>query len=120
MAKGPEAQTQKLILDWLAAEHILAFRMNSGSVVSEYKGKSRLLSFGVPGMSDILAFPKNNRVVWSNYDHSKETYACWIEVKAPKGKQSELQKSFQAQVQEQGHMYVLCHSLEDLKEALRG
>ncbi len=120
MSKGPEALTQKLILDWLAANHVLAYRMNTGAgKFSNADGKERFMKFGVPGMADILAFPRNNRIVWSNYDHSKETQVCWIEVKAPKGKQSDLQKSFQAQVQECGHMYILAYDLDIVKAALR-
>jgi len=60
---------------------ILAFRMNTGAVHSEYKGN-------------------------------------WIEVKAPKGIQSELQRSFQLQVESHGHRYILARSLEDVTSLL--
>ena len=108
MDKCTEAQIQKAIMDWLQAKGILAFRMNTGAVHSEYKGKSRFMRFGVLGMADLVAFPMRGiypRVVW-------------IEVKAPKGVQSELQKSFQKQVEDHGHRYILARSLEDVTSLL--
>jgi hypothetical protein len=114
----PEGMVLKQILDWLAAKHILAFRMNTGAVASEYKGKQRFMRFGTPGMADILAFPPNKRIVWSNYDHSRETNVLWIEVKSEKGKQSELQKSFQKQVENYGHKYVVARGITDVNEVL--
>ena len=110
----PEGQIQRLVLDWLAAKHIFSLRMNSGVL----KGSSgRPVTFGVPGMADILAFPVDH------FPKQDGTYLrfvepTWIELKAPKGKQSELQKSFQAQVEAEGHRYLLVHSLEELEARL--
>lgn len=117
-----EAQTQRLILDWLAAKGILAFRMQSGATVSSYKGKTRLVRYGTPGMSDILAFPElwiegQNSI--GRQDEVRAPVPVWIECKALKGKQSELQKSFQQQVEAHGHRYVLAYSLEDVIAALQ-
>lgn len=100
-----ESQTQKAILDWLAAQRILAFRRNVG--VHEVEG--RKVRYGVPGEADIEAFPVQGGYIMPT----------WIEVKAIKGKQSELQKSFQAQVESHGHRYVIARRLEDVQEALR-
>jgi hypothetical protein len=36
-----------------------------------------------------------------------------IEVKGPKGKQSEYQKKFQRRLEDAGGKYILAHSLED-------
>lgn len=55
-----ESAIQKAILEYLAARHILGFRMNTGAMKGEYKGKQRFMRFGVAGMADILAFPGNN------------------------------------------------------------
>lgn len=114
--RATEAQIQKSILDWLAAEHILAFRMNSGAVKSEHNGKQRFFRFGTPGMADILSFPfvltcRND--VGFGID-----MIFWIEVKDEKGKQSELQKSFQEHVESYGHRYILVRSLEEVKKQL--
>lgn len=38
-----------------------------------------------------------------------------IEMKAPKGRQSEAQKVFQKEVQKHGNKYVVCYSLEDFQ-----
>jgi len=43
----------------------------------------------------------------------------WIECKAAKGKQSELQKSFQEQVEREGHRYIVARSIEDVEQALK-
>jgi len=42
----------------------------------------------------------------------------WIECKTPKGKQSEAQKSFQIQVEEQNHTYIVARSIEDVEKWL--
>jgi hypothetical protein len=108
-----ESQTQRAILDYLAAKHILAFRMQTGSSVRSYGGKTRAIHFGVPGMADILAFPH------SGVDRHGTWCDCirptWIECKAPGGRQSDLQKSFQAQVEAEGHSYILAFSVDDLE-----
>lgn len=115
--KGPEAQTQKLIMDWLAANHVLAYRMNTGAgKFSNADGKERFMKFGVPGMADILAFKYQHRHPAEGGCYSQ---VFWIEVKAPKGKQSEMQASFQKQVEADLHTYVLAYSLDDVIEAMR-
>lgn len=113
-----EKDVQKAILDWLAAKRILAFRMNTG--VADYNG--RKVAFGVPGMADIVAFPPlmvNYGCEACNTIYTSPMYRpYWFEVKAPKGKQSELQRSFQEQVESHGHRYILAKSLDDVIEAL--
>lgn len=110
-----EAQIQRQILDWLAARGILAFRMQSGATMSSYGGKTRMVRYGVPGMADVLAFGEvydpGPNVIWPT--------PFWIEVKGHKGKQSDLQKSFQSQVEDHGHVYLLAYSLDDVIKALR-
>lgn len=131
----PEAQVQKLILDWLAAKRIFAIRINVGAM----KVDNRFVRFGAPpGTADILAFPiavprcpqkrgdgcltraKSHEWLCTNcsIELLPVSLPTWIECKAPKGKQSELQKSFQAQVESHGHRYVLAKTLEDVKEAV--
>lgn len=106
-----EKWIQAAILDWLAAKHILAFRMQVGTAQID----KRFVRFGTPGMADILAFRTSGvdpRGTWCEY-----IQPVWIECKAPDGKQSPLQKSFQQQVEEQGHRYVLARSIEDVEAA---
>jgi hypothetical protein len=131
-----ETQIQRQILDYLAARHILAFRQNTGAVASEYKGKKRFMRFGTPGMADVLAFPQISSWVYALgkqliYEPKKapeianaciqvdSTVPLWLEVKAEKGKQSELQKSFQAQVESHGHRYAVVRSIEDVEALLK-
>jgi hypothetical protein len=105
-----ESHIQKSILDYLAARHILAFRMNSGVANID----KRFIRFGVPGMADILACPQH-----LCDDGDWRPVFLWLECKAPKGKQSELQKSFQTQVVEAGHFYAVVRSIEDVEAELR-
>ena len=97
-----ESELMHLVLDWLAAKQILAFRMNTGAM----KMEKRFVKFGVPGMSDILAFPQFTQ---GEYDYP---YPLWIECKVGRNGQSDLQKSFQKQVEREGHKYILCYTLE--------
>ena len=102
-----ESELLRLVMDWLAAKHIMAFRMNVGAVKTE----QRFFRFGVSGMADILAFPRDIT--------STGGYGCirptWVELKVGKNGQSDLQKSFQKQVEREGHKYILCYSLECLE-----
>ena len=110
-----EGPIQAAILQWLAAEHILAFRMQVGAV----KLDNRFVRFGTPGMADILAFPKLKST--DGLHVVLMTFICplWIECKAENGKQSELQKSFQAQVEREGHRYLVIRDLQELIDALK-
>jgi hypothetical protein len=98
----PESQVLHAILDYLAAVRILAFRQNVGIATFGVEGATRHVPYGVLGMADIVAFPKNRPVLW-------------IEVKTAKGIQSDLQKSFQRQVEEYGHEYLIVRSIDDLE-----
>ena len=118
----PEGALLRLTLDLLAAEHIFALRMQTGATVSTYKGKTRMVRYGVPGMGDVLAFPHNPVVLWKGvapYETIVDRFLpTWLEIKAPDGKHSDLQKSFQAQVEAEGHKYCVCRSIEDVRAAL--
>jgi hypothetical protein len=127
--RTPESLVLHAILDYLAAERVLAFRMQTG--VAEIEG--RRVVFGTPGMADILAFQEcNGGFAHDPADHSNpltftiprfDITPLWIECKAENGKQSELQKSFQAQVTQHGHDYLIARSIDDVRtalEALRG
>jgi hypothetical protein len=100
-----ESEIQRSILDLLAAKRVLAFRMNTGAMSGEHMGKTWFMRFGSPGMADVLAFPPN-------------CYPLWIEVKTAKGKQSELQRSFQILVEEHGHHYIVARSVDDVLAVL--
>ena len=45
--------------------------------------------------------------------------ALCVEMKAPKGKQSELQKQWQYEAEKAGNKYVLCYSFEDFEKEIK-
>ena len=107
-----ESELLRLVMDWLAAKQIMAFRMNSGAV----KMDKRFVRFGVPGMADVLSFPRESLIAsGTTYAMFHRINPTWIELKVGKNGQSDLQKSFQKQVEREGHKYILCYSLECLE-----
>jgi hypothetical protein len=96
-----EGETQKAILEWLAWKHVFHYRNNSGAFVDSNKHFYR---FGAVGSPDIVC------VVNGQY--------VGIEVKAPRGRQSENQKEFQRQLEAAGGRYLLVYSLDDLVSGL--
>ena len=95
-----EKDIQRGILDYLTMKGIFHWRNNTGSFSSEYKGKSRFISFGAPGSPDIIAVRNGT---------------CYgIEVKRPKGVQSESQKEFERAFTKAGGVYVLARSIDDV------
>lgn len=101
----PEREIQKAIAEYLKARGVLAFRMQTGATVSTYKGRTRLIRYGIPGMADILCFPKGQP-------------PCWIECKSDKGKLSTDQAVFGRLVESEGHRYIVARSVEDVMEEL--
>ena len=114
-----EQDIQKCILDYLAAEHIFAFRLNTGGA-KVHGGFLRSHSLGA-GAADILAMPRicesghRNCLELSGKFHGEIT-PTWIEVKNTKGRQSAEQKSFQEYVEGLGHRYILARSVDDVRE----
>ena len=88
-----EAETQKLIMQWLKAAGIFAWRNNSG--------KRGGVSYGLLGSPDIIGMTKGGRFFG-------------IEVKSATGKMSESQKHFAAQCMLSGGLYILARSLDDV------
>jgi hypothetical protein len=83
-----ESEAQRAIMDFLVWKRIFHWRNNSGAMVSEYKGKMRFMRFGAVGSPDIFAL--------------KGGVCYGIEVKGPKGVQSDAQKEFQTQFEAAG------------------
>ena len=118
-----EAMIQASIIEYLAARHIFALRLNSGTMMSTYKGKSYRTALCAPGTADILAFPHIPITLFkgeNRYETIVDRFLpLWLEVKSATGKQTPVQKSFQRQVEDEGHKYVIVRSIEDVAEALR-
>lgn len=106
MKKTPEGYVLNVVMDYLAAKRIFAMRMNSGALLDS---RGIPVQMHLPGTADVLAIRRGG----VPFLHE----VCWIECKAAKGKQSELQKSFQRQVEELGHTYILCYGIDDLENA---
>jgi hypothetical protein len=115
--KVRESQIVRAIMDYLAVCQVLSFRMNTGAIGGTHKGKQRFVRFGVVGMADILAFRVQHRGVGDqgNWCSFTEITPLWIECKTATGKQSEHQKSFQKQVEEHGHKYIVARGIEDVE-----
>ena len=121
-SNATEAMILKSVLEYLQARRVLAFRMNSGTaMLPGANHKHRPVRFGVPGMADVLAFPQV--LITMNTATGPRKLATpiplWIECKSPVGVQSEVQKSFQAQVEAEGHRYIIARNVDDVEEALR-
>jgi len=91
-----ERDVLRMCLEYLTAKRIFHYRNNTGAVKTE----KSFVRFGTPGSPDIVA------VVDGNY--------IGIECKGSDGKQSELQKIFQSNLERAGGIYVLVRTLEDL------
>lgn len=101
-------------------------------------GKPQLVRFGYKGVADIIGIEPYRPFVRCEKDSSPfagipgldtplPTYKRGdeivgrffaIEVKAPKGKQSDEQASFQKAVENAGGIYILARSLEDVQKVI--
>jgi hypothetical protein len=97
-----ESETQKAILEWLAWKHIFHYRNNSGAFAIPAEGthQRRFFRAGVAGAPDIVC------VINGQY--------VGIELKAPKGKQSDNQREFQRELEAAGGRYILAYSIDDV------
>jgi hypothetical protein len=113
-----ESQIVRQILDYLAAERIFAFRLNTSAFSGEHKGKrwfTRSHSLGA-GAADILSLPVINVPdEMLEFIKSPQIIPTWIECKTAKGKQSPEQANFQAYVESLGHKYILARSVDDVR-----
>jgi hypothetical protein len=96
-----ESYVQRQILDYLALKGIFHYRNNSGAFKRD---DGHFYRFGALGSPDIICVIKGQYV--------------GIEVKAPKGKQSEHQKEFQKNLESAGGKYILAYSLDDVMLSL--
>lgn len=96
-----EKDIQRACLDWLAAKRYFFYRQNTGAVKTP---EGRFFRFGANGSPDIVVVRKGQYV--------------GIEVKGPKGKQSEAQVAFQKDLEAAGGKYLLVHSIEELIQTL--
>lgn len=114
-----EKDVQRAIVDYLKAEKIPVFRMNSGDRFGEHNGKKWRIKGHEPGTPDLLAAPSvtmGDAVGCSGFD--VRAY-LWIEVKRPGGKQSPEQKNFEKFCSEHDMLYLLADSVEKVIDFLK-
>lgn len=99
-----ESDMQKTIIDYLNFRGLLNWRNNMGAIMHSVKGEMRYRKNPNKGMPDLF------------------TLYCGllvgIEVKA-KTKQSPEQYSWQQRLEQNGAIYILAHSVEDVAEVLK-
>lgn len=100
--KRPEKDVLRAVEAFLKARGMLCFRMNSGATFLSYKGKMRCIRGNPSGTADLLTFIGSLPV--------------WAECKSSEGKQSEIQKQFQAMVEKEGHVYLLVRSAAEVED----
>lgn len=89
----PESDVLRSVLDYAARLGGYAYRQNSGAVISEYRGKKRMIRYGEPGASDTVL------VIGGG--------VYFVECKDELGKQSDEQKAWQEQIEAAGGVYLL-------------
>jgi len=125
-----EKHVQRAVLDYLAAEGILAIRLNSG--VAERDG--RRIALAPEGTADIVAqipserpvcWPPTSRVALSLRPGGTTTLECWaaiicwIECKKPaRGTLSAAQRAFRELVEREGAPYIKARSLDDVMRVI--
>lgn len=97
-----EALIQRCILAELQRRGIFVWRANSGQARTATGGFMR---FNVEGCADLIGVLPGGRFLA-------------VEIKSPKGRQSEAQRMFQERVTRSGGLYVLARSVEDVLTAL--
>jgi hypothetical protein len=101
--ESAEAKTQKQICNWLVGIGAI-YAVTDAGILSKMGLGMRC---GVPtGWPDLTCCLPGGRFLG-------------IEVKAPKGKQSDDQLAMQAQIENKGGLYIVARSLDDVLNALR-
>lgn len=104
--KIKEKDVLKACIDYLKAKGYVYIRNNSGAVVSEYKGKKRLIRYGQKGSADIIVCGKKGEFIA-------------VECKGSEGKLSSEQAEWGSRVNNTGMArYVIVRDIEDLIDGL--
>lgn len=104
-----EAEVKSSVMATLKSLGCLAFRMNSGRMMGQHRGKTWSVQLAPSGTADILAFVGPQPL--------------WIECKRPGGKLSREQLQFRVIVQDMGHEWIVADNAETVAcavAALRG
>lgn len=102
---GQETIIKNQILDYLKYKNYFAWLTNTAGNFNKFSNSFYKNPRLLRGVVDILCLHKGKFIA--------------IEVKAGKGKQSEWQREYQAEVERNGGTYLLVYSLDDLIDALK-
>ncbi len=107
--KIKETDIVNQILAYLRINKVFCWRQGTGKFFSEYKGKRRAFSSGVPGLPDIIGVLKNGRMLA-------------IEAKIPKrkGNLSEHQKEIIAILEKNNALVFVATGIDDVIEKMEG
>lgn len=102
-----EHDLQVSIINLLRAYNIFALAIPNGGRRDAVTG-ARLKKEGVvAGAADLVLILDDGETVW-------------VELKTPKGRQSDNQKEFQAKLQNLSHTYLIWRSIDDCNEFVQG
>lgn len=105
--KSNESALVKSCLQYLAMRGCFAWRVNSGAMRGEYKGKARYVKFNsVPGVSDILGIREGGQFIA-------------VECKVGTNKLTQDQRMFLLHVMSRGGLGIVAYSIDDVAQALR-
>jgi len=111
----PEGRVLKACLDYLALNGIFAFRNNTGGTpLHDGSGKWRPAPKSSIGSADIIGIA-SKITGWP----LSLALPLAVEVKSATGRQSPAQREFQQKWEAAGGVYVLCKSVDELRDALR-
>jgi hypothetical protein len=114
----PEGALLCAVKDLLTAERVWFCRMNTGSLALGEGQSRRYFQAGRKGMADIMAVRKT---VYPAHGSGLLLFhrVLWLELKSPKGVQSDAQKEFQQEVEAQGHVYLLIRDVREVQTWLK-
>ncbi len=102
---GVETALVKAAIEWLGYNGYHVWRQNTGAVKATYKGKTRFIRYGTPGISDIVGMTPTGRFI-----------AC--EAKIGRNEPTAAQTAFLALVNDGGGIGVVFYSIDDLAAKL--
>lgn len=114
-----EHAIQKAICEYLTLRGIFHWRANTGA--SQYRGKGGkryFVRFGYPGIADIIGILPLKR---TRGDGERFTTGVFMAIEVKRGiqKQSPAQLGFEKQVADNGGIYILARSVDDVEKVVR-
>ncbi len=117
-----EAALKKTIADYLETGRTMGKffyeRLNSGTMIAEYKGGKRAIRMCRNGTSDFFVFQDCNQNDVPFAYAFKNVRLLFIELKTPKTKQNDDQLAFEAEVKKHGADYVVIRDIKELERIL--